>query len=87
MGINIKRADTVDVVRQLAEVTGLSLTDAIHAAAVGELRNRGHHPKLSLQRRAEIDAWLREVDARPRTDARTLKEIEAEMYDDNGNLR
>jgi antitoxin VapB len=87
MGLSIKRAETEQLARQVAGVTGLSLTDAIHDALSEKLRALGHEPETEARRRAEIQAWLRELDARPRLSRKTLAEIEGEMYDDNGMLR
>jgi hypothetical protein len=85
MGISVKRRETVEVVRQLAEAKHIGLTDAIHQAAERELESLGVVASRSEQRAAELEAWLKEVDARPRKDPRPWREIEAEMYDDFGN--
>ena len=65
--------------RQVAEATGVSLTDAIHNALADSLRALGQKPRISPEREREIAAFLAEIDARPRNDL-TLEEIEAEMY-------
>ncbi len=87
MGLSIKRAETEQLARQVAGATGVSLTDAIHNALSEKLRALGLTPETPVQRRADIQAWLREVDARPRPSNKTLAEIEAEIYDDQGMLR
>lgn len=86
MGISIKRRDTVEVVRQLAQARDISLTDAIHDAAVKALRDIGVQPVSQARRIADMEAWFRELDARPRT-GKTMKEIEDEMYDEWGSPR
>lgn len=83
MGISIKRAETEALARQVAEATGVSLTDAIHNALANTLRALGQAPRISPEREREIAAFLAEIDARPRNDL-TLEEIEAEMYDEYG---
>ncbi|MGR4865216.1 type II toxin-antitoxin system VapB family antitoxin [Caulobacter sp. LARHSG274] len=87
MGLSIKRAETEQLARQVAGATGLSLTDAIHNALSEKLRALGLKPETPSQRKADIQAWLRELDARPRLSNKTLAEIEAEIYDEQGMLR
>ncbi|HWW27872.1 MAG TPA: type II toxin-antitoxin system VapB family antitoxin [Caulobacter sp.] len=87
MGLSIKRMETEQLARQVASATGVSLTDAIHNALSEKLVALGLTPETPAQRLADIQAWLREVDARPRFSNQTLAEIEAEMYDENGDLR
>lgn len=84
MGISIKRTETEALARQVAEATGVSLTDAIHNALADTLKALGLEPQAQTDRRAEIDAWLREVDARPRLSDKTAAEIDAGMYDEQG---
>ncbi len=84
MGISIKRAETEALARQVAEATGVSLTDAIHNALLETLQALGREPETQLARRLEIEAWLREVDARPRISDKTAAEIDTEMYDEQG---
>jgi len=87
MGLSIKRAETEQLARQVAGATGVSLTDAIHTALSEKLSALGLKPELDAQRAAKIQAWLRAVDARPRLSNKTLAEIEAEIYDEQGMLR
>lgn len=87
MGISIKRRDTVEVIRRLAEAKHISLTDAIHQAAERELEAIGVAPTRAEQRTAEVADWLRALDARPRRDDRPWREIEAELYDKDGQPR
>lgn len=84
MGISIKRAETEALARQVAEATGVSLTDAIHNALADTLKTLGLEPQAQTDRRVEIEAWLREVDARLRISDKTAAEIDAEMYDEQG---
>jgi len=86
VGLSIKRAETEQLARQVAGATGVSLTDAIHNALSEKLRALGLKPETESQRRSELEAWFRELDARPRLSNKTLAEIEAEMYDDDGML-
>lgn len=84
MGLSIKSAETERAVRELARVTGESLTEAVHKATVLRLNALGAGVKTKAERRAEIDAYLARVDARRIPNARSREEIEAEMYDENG---
>ncbi len=84
MGLSIKRVETEHLARQVAGATGVSLTDAIHNALSEKLVALGLTPETPAQRLADIRAWLREVDARPRLSTKTLAEIDAEMYDEDG---
>lgn len=86
MGLSIKRKDTVEAVRRLAEARRVSLTEAVHEAVERQLKEVAPKPAVSEERWEEIRAWLAEVDARPRSGL-TMEEIEAEMYDEWGNPR
>ena len=83
MGISIKRAETEALARQVAEATGVSLTDAIHNALADTLKALGREPEISDERQREIAAFFAKLDAMPRNDL-TREEIEAEMYDEYG---
>ncbi|KSB87962.1 hypothetical protein AS593_18795 [Caulobacter vibrioides] len=83
MGISIKRAETEALARQVAEATGVSLTDAIHNALADTLKALGLEPEISDERRREIQAFFAELDAMPRNDL-TREEIEADMYGEFG---
>lgn len=83
MGISIKRAETEQLARQVAEATGVSLTDAIHNALADTLKALGREPEISDERQREIAAFFAELDAMPRNDL-TREEIEAEMYGEFG---
>jgi antitoxin VapB len=85
MGISIKREETEHLARQLAEVTGESLTDAIHNALAEQLRRLKTKPVVSAKRRTDLEAFLKEVRARPRLNDLTYAEIDADMYDEWGN--
>jgi antitoxin VapB len=87
MGLSIKRVETEQLARQVAGATGVSLTDAIHNALSEKRVALGLTAETPAQRLADIKAWLREVDARPRLSNKTLVEIEAEMYDEDGQPR
>lgn len=84
MGLSIKSVEAERAVRELAAVTGQSITDAVHGAAVEKLARLGREFRTKAQRRAEVDAWLADLDKRRIPDAPSREEIEAEMYDENG---
>lgn len=86
MGLSIKRADTVRTARAVAERMGVSVTEAIDQSLNAKWRELTSEERLQARRR-DLEEWLKEVDARPRSNHRTLKEIEAEMYDEWGNPR
>lgn len=80
MALNIKDAETDRLVRQLADLTGEKITDAVKAAVRERLdreaRNRG---KASLE---ELMAIARRIASQPVFDPRTPEEIIG--YDENG---
>jgi antitoxin VapB len=80
MGISIKREETERLARDLARLTGESLTDAIHHALEHELARLGHARKSAEARQADLDAYLARIDARGPGNGKTLSEIEADMY-------
>jgi antitoxin VapB len=84
MAFSIKDPDTDRIVRDLAKLTGLGLTDAVRMAAENELKRHGASPTASPEvRAAEFLAWMRGQDYGPDTGL-TREEIEAEMYDEYG---
>lgn len=86
MGLSIKRIETERKARAVAERLGVSVTEAIDQALEEKWRALTSEEALEARRR-DLEEWLKEVDARPRSHHRTLKEIEDEMYDEIGNLR
>jgi len=84
MGISIKRADTEALAREVASVTGESLTQAIHQALVEKIARLSQPYRLSDAEQAAKQAFFAELDARPVLDPRDWREIEAELYDEHG---
>lgn len=90
MSINIKRPETVELVRKLAQLRGEGLTQTIHEVLSSAYeRAAGDAAQLEAMNRAERIAKMREgvaaLQARVATyivvDPRPWKEI---LYDDNG---
>lgn len=81
MGISIKREDTERLARQVAVLTGENLTDAIHNALNERIMRLGARPADELK---AMQDWLRELDARPIKDDRSLAEYEKNWYDADG---
>jgi antitoxin VapB len=84
MGISIKRAETEALARQVADITGESLTEAIHQALVEKVARLSEPFALSDAEEAAKQAFFAELDARPVLDPRNWREIEAELYDEHG---
>jgi len=83
--LNIKRAETYDLAKTVAERTGMSLTDAVtealrdKLAALDAARNRDIAERMEKVR--EIAREFREAWGEPLS---TREEIDAEMYDEFG---
>ena len=84
MGVSIKRAETEILARQVAAITGESLTEAIHQALVEKIARLSEPYALSDTEEAAKQAFFAELDARPVLDPRDWREIEAELYDEHG---
>ena len=82
MALNIKSPETERLVRDLAQRTGLSITQAIHEAAAEKLRRL--EEDREARRRALYDIVERARNRR-RLDQRTPEEILG--YDDSGTFR
>lgn len=82
MALNIKSPETERLVRDLAQRTGLSITQAIHEAAAEKLRRL--EEDREARRRALYDIVARARNRR-RLDQRTPEEILG--YDDSGTFR
>lgn len=81
-GLNIKRKDTVERIRRVAQAKGVSMTDAVDAAIRREEEALGEE---EARRQAKIDAYLAGLEARrSKRKFRTDKELDAEMYDEHG---
>ena len=84
MGISIKRAETEALARQVAAVTGESLTEAIHQALVEKVARLSELYALSDAEEAAKQAFFAELSARTVLDPKDWREIEAELYDEHG---
>ena len=85
MPLNIKKKETHDAARRLAELTGESLTEAVDKAVQERL------VRLSAAKDQEKqEAWRRirelqkQVAGLPVYDSRSAEEIMEDMYDENG---
>ena len=82
MPLSLKDQETDSLARQVARLTGETLTQAVR----GALRLRLHHEQLKRGERpwddAAIDAIIKEYNALPVLDSRTANEILG--YDENG---
>jgi antitoxin VapB len=84
MGISIKRAETEALAREVAAITGESLTEAIHQALVEKVARLSEPYALSDAEEAAKRAFFAELEARPVRDSRDWRDIEAELYDEHG---
>ncbi|MGH6909616.1 MAG: type II toxin-antitoxin system VapB family antitoxin [Phenylobacterium sp.] len=79
MALNIKDAETDRLVRQLADVTGLRITDAVRSAVAEKLaRELRRRDRGSLDR---VRAIVRAYQAKPVVDPRQPEEM---LYDEQG---
>ena len=81
MALSIKNPETEQLARQVAQITGESLTEAIQKS-LRERMERLHQQRKRQFRREEVEAILRRVDALPVLDARSPDEIIG--YDEHG---
>jgi antitoxin VapB len=81
MALNIKSAETEQVVRELAKRTGLSITEAVHQAAIEKLRAIDADKEA---RKAALRAIIERSRAIPNQDPRTDEEILG--YNDRGTF-
>ena len=81
MALNIKSRQTEQVVRELAKRTGLSITEAVHQAAVEKLRTIDADKEA---RKAAMRAIIERSRAIPNLDPRTDDEILG--YNDKGTF-
>ena len=84
MGISIKRAETEALAREVAAITGESLTEAIHQALVEKVARLSEPYALSDAEEVAKRTFFAELDARPILDPRDWREIEADLYDEHG---
>lgn len=81
MALNIKSLETERVVRELAKRTGLSITEAVHQAAVERLRAIDSDKEA---RKAALRAIIEQGRGIPNLDPRTDDEILG--YNDRGTF-
>ena len=92
MALNIKSRETERVVRELAKRTGLSITEAVHQAAMEKLQamTAQHEARLAQMTPAQreklrrIEAISKSAAAIPILDTRTDEEILG--YNDEGTF-
>ncbi len=83
MGLSIKDADTERLVRELAHRRGTGVTGAVRLAVSNELARDDEARERDFERLwADIQELQRQF--AERSNGKTLEEIEADMYDDNG---
>jgi antitoxin VapB len=81
MALSIKNPETEQLARQVAQVTGESLTEAIQKSLKERLERLSRQQRHHFMR-SEIDEILRRVDALPILDHRSPDEIIG--YDEHG---
>ncbi len=81
MGLSIKNEDTVRAVRDLAALTGESLTAAVDTAVRERLARV--RPRRRVDE-AAIDRILEHYRSLPVVDDRSSKELNDDLYDDDG---
>lgn len=86
MGMNIKDPQVHAMARELPSRRGSSVTDALRQALAAELQRPPDHQspaarEARLRALVELQERCRKL---PRRDCRDLREIENELYDENG---
>ena len=85
MGLNIKNEDVVAGIRRLADIRGVSLTDAVDQAVKAALGDEAEARRKDIEERLRaIEELQARVALLPRRDPRPISVIMDEMYDDNG---
>lgn len=85
MSLNIKSPSAVEAVRELAALTGESMTSAVERAAREQLkRDKAERALKPSERLADTIREMQEIFAR---DPRTREEIDDELYDEWGAPR
>jgi len=80
----IKDEEADRMIRQLAERTGATITDAVKGAVSEKLARTPLSEKEIAERRAKIEAILARLDAMPTVDQRSADEIIG--YNDKGHF-
>lgn len=88
MGLNIKNERVVDVIRELAAVTGESMTSAVETAAREKLERMQaegrYEPAHLVERRARIERSVREMQRIAKDSGVTREQIDEDMWDEWG---
>jgi len=84
MGLSIKNPATEQRIRELAAVTGESLTEAIDRAVTERLERVGQDRAREV---GELVALVRGMRRLPVRDARPTRAIRDELYDESGAPR
>jgi antitoxin VapB len=82
MGFNIKNIKVENQLRELAELTGEGLTEAVEKAVaerLARLKNEKRRARASAA--VEVDQLVGELNALPVRDTRTLEDM---LYDERG---
>jgi antitoxin VapB len=88
MGLNIKKASAEAAIRELAERTGESLTDAVEHAVLERLNHLKSEARVDslesmLERVRPLQDALKAKEFDP-NDKRTARELLDELYDEHG---
>jgi antitoxin VapB len=84
MTVLIKDEEADRLIRQLAERTGETITDAVKGAVAEKLARTPLTAEEVAERRAKLDALLAKFDAMPTIDDRSADEIIG--YNDKGHF-
>ena len=82
MALSLKDPQTDSLARQVASLTGESLTEAVRTSLAERLARERLKRGRSADQAAELDAIFRRMDALPTLDPRPADEIIG--YDENG---
>lgn len=83
MSLNIKNPEVHELAKELAELTGETMTEAIRVALQERLARQLNTPERIAERSAAIMAIGRDVAARLGPEFRE-KDWDAELYDEHG---
>lgn len=84
-GLSIKRHETVERIRRVAKAQGLTITDAVDDAMRQKEIALGLAPSSEETREADIAAFFVRLKAlMPPGPFRTDKELDEELYDEDG---
>ena len=85
MPLNIKKKETHEAARRLAELTGESLTEAVDKAVHERLERlsaaRDQKKEETLRRIKQLQKQVAEA---PKYDSRSLAELTEDLYDEDG---